>query len=889
MRYQRFATVFAGLLLAACAEPGATDSECAGACAPAQSTAALSSTGISSEVLLDSPVVFPRDTDQNVYEIAADPSGFLVTWFDGRESSGIDSFVGAQPHIYAARVSNSGMVETPTGLALSRGDPVWGQSHVRSAFNGQNYLVAWHKLTRSPTVAYGPDWTLPSAIEARRVSQAGELVDAAPFVISVLPAGDQSAVDIVLSNGNGFFVAWVGKTSATVGPVQSRTVSFVDSAPVLGPVTTYPFPASDHSKYAFASGGLGYVVASVNSDSTGFTVGGLSHAATSDCATGARIDSVALGSNGSGELLVAYTGFVMTNGSVCSFATKALQIGADGLQKAPAVVIRPFEVPVKPVEVNYINGKYLVAGFQLDPATNTVSPSPVTTSPSKFACNAGACLAAVGAGVSRLSSAGVLLDDPPIRVNSSASAEIDPHVVAGAGEYLAVWHDIRALPDNPYLPLHAGRLDANGAPLDATPIAIAPHGYFCNAEFDGTDFLVRWTGLGILSQTRISPAGVVKDSGPAPAGPQGPCGPTGNGVNLGVSSIPFACGSQFVTFKPTAYSDWYRNAASLVDLNGTVLQADLNLGGVAWAGDALPGVASTAAGCVIAWSQSVGDTHDVYANFVNDDGTVVLDAPLPIATDAAFNEVAPALAEGADGKILVAYSHFINQASYGHLRIAARLVEPSAFVPGASGSGGTGGEASGVGGSVPTGGALASAGSGGDPVGGTGGWLNTAGATVGGWGEAGNVSGGAASAGGAGGSTSSGGSLAAGGTESESGGGSSPGGAVSGGSTQTDGGSMPSGNGGGAMQSIGGESGTNQSIGGESGTGESSGGSMQSSAGESSADKAGAPGGHGSDGSGCAISSHRRPLRGAPPVVSMLIALLAWRCSRRAARAKALA
>ncbi|HEX2670948.1 MAG TPA: hypothetical protein VHM25_08750, partial [Polyangiaceae bacterium] len=164
-------------------------------------------------------MVFPRDSDSNLYEIAADPSGFLLSWYDGRESSGLPTLVGAQPHIYAARVSNSGVVETPTGLALSRGEPDWGGGHIRSAFNGQNYLLAWHKLTLSPTVVYGPDLTLPSKIEGRRVSPAGEIIDEAPFAISALPAGDLSTVDIVLSNGNGFFVAWVGKTNATVGPV----------------------------------------------------------------------------------------------------------------------------------------------------------------------------------------------------------------------------------------------------------------------------------------------------------------------------------------------------------------------------------------------------------------------------------------------------------------------------------------------------------------------------------------------------------------------------------------------------------------------------------------------------------------------------------------------
>src|SRR5262249_53521945 len=52
--------------------------------------------------------------------------------------------------------------------------------------------------------------------------------------------------------------------------------------------------------------------------------------------------------------------------------------------------------------------------------------------------------------------------------------------------------------------------DSSGASLDPTPALIAPYGFVIDAAFNGTDFVVLWTGAG-LRLTRVSPAGVVKD------------------------------------------------------------------------------------------------------------------------------------------------------------------------------------------------------------------------------------------------------------------------------------------------------------------------------------------------------------------------------------------
>ena len=931
-----------------------------------RSAEALLGSGVSTEVLFDDPVSIPLYTyAPGPLSISADPNGFLVSWLDARESRGSNGLPEAAAHVVATRVSNSGVVGNLSGLVLSTG-VVWGWSSgsARSAFNGQYYLVAWHKLRPPATNPLEYNLSDPSEIEAIRVSATGEPLDAEPFVVSTLPAGDASRIDAVLSNGGGFLVAWSGeKSSSAPGQVQSRTLSFGGSEAVLDPVTTYPFSGSDPSKYAFIFNGLNYVAAFVNPGNTGFTIAGLSHAASSDCAAIASpsIDAVALGTNGAGEVLVAYRGRVVPQNGPCTVGTQAVLIGADGLQKAPPISLGSSSaLPT----VNYVNGKYFVAGFQIDPSTNVASP---TTSPlpATVACNASTCLAAVGTAVSRLSSAGVSLDELPISISAPAREQNEPIVTAGAGKYLAVWYEQSSDYDRV---IHAGRLDAQGASLDPNPLLIAGNnGLIKDVGFDGTDFLVVWatqlpTNDWSVRLTRISSAGVLKDplgielngvgsnvvmacatteclvawstatlgvtyaKRVAPDGGLLDSPPvqllskaspamlayadgayvlqyltsdfdqpidtdhpgkfllqkldlTGHAVGapMPVPGTPQAlrrCGSGYITRTFVLVGSTFTWFASLLDSNAQIVQAKLDLGdGIIWEPISS---ASLTTGCAIAWARRT-DSWDIYGKLLSTDGGLTSSA-LPIAADA-FNEFRPALAAGADGKILAVYRHFIAQLPYGSFRIAARLIEPSAFALGTLGTGGSGGGSTGGAGSVPTGGA--------SDVGGSGGQANNTGGQL--------ATGGTLNIGGSGGELNgSGGQLATGGTSHIGGSGDGAaggmGGAVSrGGATNTGavGGAAETGEGGEINTGEGGSSGGAPAGGSlatagtvQSGGGVAAGG-VAATAGTAQ-EAAGARGGHHSGGTGCAVSLRSAPLRTALPTALLLIAFAGWRRSRRA-------
>lgn len=950
--------------LVACSNPGGAGSDEVGATSAHRAEARLGR-GISAEVLLDAPVsiaLYPNAAGP--LSISADPNGFLVSWLDARESRGINSLPEAAAHVVATRVSNAGVIGNPSGLVLSTG-VVWGwaSGRARSAFNGQYYLVAWHKLRPPATKPLDYNLAEPSEIDAIRVSTTGQTIDPAPFVVSALPAGDSSNIAAVLANGSDFFIAWSGENSgSTPGPVQSRTLSFPGSEPVLNPVTTYPFSGSDPSQYAFVFNGLGYVSAFVNPGNTGFTIGQLSHPASSDCAATGNpsIDAVALASNGAGEVLVAYRGRVVSQSGQCTVGTKALLIGADGSPKAPPISLGTSSAPPA---VSYVSGKYFVAGFQIDPATNIASPT-TSAVPSTVACNASTCLGAVGTAVSRLSSAGVPLDVPPIAISTPVREQNEPIVTAGGGQYLAAWYEQSGDSDRV---IHAGRLDANGASLDANPLLIAGSNTFIlNVGFNGTDFVVLWmtrlpTNVWSIRLTRISSAGGVKDpSGIELTGvsenavmacastqcfvawstatlgviyasrigsngsmldspplqvlskgsPQMLAYVNGTyvlqyltsdfnqpidsdhpgkfmlqkldlagqvlGAPLAVAGTPQAlrpCGSGYITrtFELVGGSTftWF---ASLLDSNAQVVQAKLDLGdGIIWEPISS---ASLATGCAIAWARRT-DSWDIYGKLLSVEGGMTSSA-LPISADA-FNEFRPVLASGADGKVLAVYKHFIAQAPYGNSRIAARLIEPSAFALGTAGSGGSGGGSTGGTGSQPTGGA-SGAGNSTSQFGGNGGELAT---------------GGTSALGGSGGeSTGTGGQFATGGTSNLGGSGVGTAGSI-GGATNTGavGGEALAGSGGeggeGGENDIGegGSSGSTPAGGSlaTAGTASSPGGGATANAGTAQGG-AGAHGGQHSSGGGCAVSPRRAPVRTAGPVGLLLIALAGLRRRHRSYR-----
>jgi len=124
--------------------------------------------------------------DQIEPSVAFDGANYLVAWTDGRNSSDFD--------IFGARVSQAGVVLDASGFAISTASD--NQYNPSAAFDGTNYLVAWHDYRSSS------DYDIYGA----RVTRAGVVLDAGGIAVSTATS-DQTNPALSF-DGTDYLVVW---------------------------------------------------------------------------------------------------------------------------------------------------------------------------------------------------------------------------------------------------------------------------------------------------------------------------------------------------------------------------------------------------------------------------------------------------------------------------------------------------------------------------------------------------------------------------------------------------------------------------------------------------------------------------------------------------------
>ena len=107
-------------------------------------------------------------SDQYSSSIAFDGTNYLMLWQDKR--NGLRS--GSYPDIYGARVSQSGIILDPSGIAIATAS--YAQQYPSIAFDNTNYLVVWQDLRSG----------LYDDIYGTRVTQLGTVLDSSGIAIS---------------------------------------------------------------------------------------------------------------------------------------------------------------------------------------------------------------------------------------------------------------------------------------------------------------------------------------------------------------------------------------------------------------------------------------------------------------------------------------------------------------------------------------------------------------------------------------------------------------------------------------------------------------------------------------------------------------------------------
>jgi len=173
---------------------------------------------------------------QSLPAVAFDGTNYLVVWQDYRSGSYYD--------VYGARVTKSGVVLDPGGIAISNATSY--QSAPAVAFDGTNYMVAWGDFRSLSFDAY-----------VARVSKSGNVLDPAGIPVSQA-TGDQSSPAIAF-DGTNYMVVWRDERNGTYTDIYGARVS--PSGTVLDPDGIAVSTAPNHQYApAIAFDGVNYLV-----------------------------------------------------------------------------------------------------------------------------------------------------------------------------------------------------------------------------------------------------------------------------------------------------------------------------------------------------------------------------------------------------------------------------------------------------------------------------------------------------------------------------------------------------------------------------------------------------------------------------------------------------
>lgn len=174
---------------------------------------------------------------QQFPSVAFDGTNFFVVWADERSGVSTDD-------IYGTLVSPDGDVDNPSGTVIAD-DANW-QDNPSVAFDGTNYLVVWND--------YGSG-TFEEDIYGVRVNQSGNPIDASSIAISTADNGQYRPA--VAFDGTNYLVVWFDRRNSNASDIygarvnQSGTVLDASGLPIIifSGTQQYPFIVFDGTNY----------------------------------------------------------------------------------------------------------------------------------------------------------------------------------------------------------------------------------------------------------------------------------------------------------------------------------------------------------------------------------------------------------------------------------------------------------------------------------------------------------------------------------------------------------------------------------------------------------------------------------------------------------------
>lgn len=171
--------------------------------------------------VLDPPgIAISTATGRQRYpSVAFDGTNFLVVWSDERNGYGARD-------IYGTLVEPDGSLLSPSGTVIS--DDALAQDYPSVAFDGTNYLVVWYDNSSG---------TFEEDIYGVRVNQSGNPIDASSIAISTADNGQY--LPAVAFDGTNYLVAWEDRRTSNASDIygarvhQNGTVLDASGVPII--------------------------------------------------------------------------------------------------------------------------------------------------------------------------------------------------------------------------------------------------------------------------------------------------------------------------------------------------------------------------------------------------------------------------------------------------------------------------------------------------------------------------------------------------------------------------------------------------------------------------------------------------------------------------------
>jgi len=408
--------------------------------------------------------------------IAFDDTNYLVVWADWRPGL-------YNSDIYGARVGQTGVVLDPTGIAISTA--VQGQYYPALAFDGTNYLVVWqdHRNASEQDI-YGS-----------RVSQSGVVIDSTGIPISTV-AQTQRTPSVAFDGAN-YLVVWCDARSG-LGDIYGARINqsgvVLDSAGIA--ISTAPVY---QGLTAIAFDGKNYLV--VWEELRGSNYYDI---------YGTRVNQSGIPLDSAGIAISAEPDY-QSHPSMVFDGTNFLVVWEDSrnIETVPDVIgarVSQSGTVIDPIGIPFSTA----ANYQYSPAvafdgTNYLVVWQDYHSGSEYDIY----------GV-RVNQSGTVIDPAGIAISTSSRWQSLPSVTFGGTNYLVTWEDQRS--SIYYSDVYGARISQSGTVLDPDGIPISTardyQGY-PSVAFDGINYMVVWqdrrNGGNDIYGARVNQTGVVLD------------------------------------------------------------------------------------------------------------------------------------------------------------------------------------------------------------------------------------------------------------------------------------------------------------------------------------------------------------------------------------------